>query len=145
MVSGGFKKALSGDLLWTAISFSEVLVDRVVASVNSEPILESDVKMGLTMLVDDLLQTLKKPFRLAYGALLQFSILPFLGYFLAKFLSVNSELTVGAVLVGSAPGGTASNVITYLSKGDLAYSVSMTTFSTLVSPIMTPLHGGGWL
>jgi len=48
-------------------------------------------------------------------------------------------LTVGTVLVGSAPGGTASNVITYLSKGDLAYSVSMTTFSTLVSPIMTPL------
>jgi BASS family bile acid:Na+ symporter len=97
------------------------------------------LSMGLTMQVDDLLQTLKKPFRIAYGALLQFSIMPFLGYFLAKILSVNTELTVGAVLVGSAPGGTASNVITYLSKGDLAYSVSMTTFSTLVSPIMTPL------
>ena len=82
---------------------------------------------------------LLSPFRIAYGALLQFSIMPFLGYFLAKILSVNTELTVGAVLVGSAPGGTASNVITYLSKGDLAYSVSMTTFSTLVSPIMTPL------
>lgn len=97
------------------------------------------LSMGLTMQVDDLLQTLKKPFRIAYGALLQFSIMPFLGYFLAKILSVNTELTVGTVLVGSAPGGTASNVITYLSKGDLAYSVSMTTFSTLVSPIMTPL------
>ena len=97
------------------------------------------LSMGLTMQVDDLLQTLKKPFRIAYGALLQFSIMPFLGYFLAKILSVNTELTVGAVLVGSAPGRTASNVITYLSKGDLAYSVSMTTFSTLVSPIMTPL------
>jgi len=47
MVSGGFKKALCGVLLWTAISFSAVLVDRVVASVNSEPILESDVKMGM--------------------------------------------------------------------------------------------------
>ncbi|MFN3976883.1 MAG: bile acid:sodium symporter family protein, partial [Aquificaceae bacterium] len=97
------------------------------------------LSMGLTMQVDDLLQTLKKPFIIAYGALLQFSIMPLLGYFLAKILSLNTELTVGAVLLGSAPGGTASNVITYLSKGDLAYSVSMTAFSTLVSPIMTPI------
>jgi len=97
------------------------------------------LSMGLTMKAYDFMETLKKPFRIFYAALLQFTIMPFLGYFLAKILSVNTELTVGTVLVGSAPGGTASNVITYLSKGDLAYSVSMTTFSTLVSPIMTPL------
>ena len=97
------------------------------------------LSMGLTMKAYDFMETLKKPFRIFYAALLQFTIMPFLGYFLAKILSVNTELTVGTVLVGSAPGGTASNVITYLSKGDLAYSVSMTTFSTLISPILTPL------
>lgn len=96
------------------------------------------LSMGLTMKADDFMETLKKPFRIFYAALLQFTIMPLLGYFLAQILRVNTELTVGAVLVGSVPGGTASNVITYLSKGDLAYSVSMTSFSTLISPIMTP-------
>ncbi len=96
------------------------------------------LSMGLTMNFDNLLETLRKPFRVAYGAFLQFTIMPLLGYGLAYLMRMEEELTVGTVLVGSAPGGTASNVITYLSKGDLAYSVSMTALSTLLSPIMTP-------
>ncbi len=73
-----------------------------------------------------------------YAGLLQFTIMPLLGYSLALLLRVEEKVMYGSVLVGSAPGGTASNVITYLSGGNLAYSVSMTTFSTLISPIMTP-------
>ena len=65
--------------------------------------------------------------------------MPFLAYALSRAFNLDPALTVGVVLVGTCPGGTASNVITFISKGDLALSVTMTTVSTLLSPIMTPL------
>ena len=65
--------------------------------------------------------------------------MPFLAYLLSRAFNLDPALTVGVVLVGTCPGGTASNVITFISKGDLALSVTMTTVSTLLSPIMTPL------
>lgn len=97
------------------------------------------LSMGLTLRGEEFYEVFRKPFRIIYAGLLQFTIMPLLGYGLALLLKVNEYIMYGSVLVGSAPGGTASNVITYLSGGNLAYSVSMTTFSTLISPIMTPL------
>ncbi|MDW8066429.1 MAG: bile acid:sodium symporter family protein [Aquificaceae bacterium] len=95
--------------------------------------------MGLTLKPQDFTRILKKPFSIAYAGVLQYSIMPLLGYSIANALKVDVNFLYGAVLVGTAPGGTASNLITYLSRGDVAYSVSMTTFSTLLSPILTPL------
>ncbi|MCS7171490.1 MAG: bile acid:sodium symporter family protein [Aquificaceae bacterium] len=95
--------------------------------------------MGLTLKIEDFLRVFKKPLIIGYAGFLQFSLMPLLGYSIARLMELNDELLFGVVLVGSAPGGTASNVITYLSKGDVAYSVSMTTFSTLISPLLTPL------
>ncbi len=97
------------------------------------------LSMGITLRVSDFVDVFKRPLLILYAALLQFSIMPLLGFLLSDLMGMKESLLVGAVLVGSAPGGTASNVITYLSRGDLAYSVSMTAFSTLLSPIMTPL------
>lgn len=94
--------------------------------------------MGITLKGEDFKNVLIKPHRVIYAAILQFTLMPSLGYMLGRLLSVEDEIFYGAVLVGSAPGGTASNLITYLSKGDLAYSVSMTAFSTLISPFVTP-------
>jgi BASS family bile acid:Na+ symporter len=65
--------------------------------------------------------------------------MPLLAFLLARVFSLDEALTVGVVLVGCCPGGTASNVITYLAKGDLALSVGMTGVSTLLAPVMTPL------
>lgn len=96
------------------------------------------LSMGITLRGEDFLEIFRKPIRIIYAGILQFTIMPLLGYSLAILLRVDERLLYGSVLVGCAPGGTASNVITYLSKGDLAYSVSMTTFSTLISPVMTP-------
>ncbi len=97
------------------------------------------LSMGLTLRGEEFYEVFRKPLRIIYAGLLQFTIMPLLGYILAILIRVDEKIMYGSVLVGSAPGGTASNVITYLSGGNLAYSVSMTTFSTLISPIMTPL------
>lgn len=97
------------------------------------------LSMGITLKASDFVEVFRKPLRILYAGLLQYSLMPLLGFGLAVILKLEDSLLYGAVLVGSAPGGTASNVITYLSRGDVAYSVSMTAFSTLLSPIMTPL------
>jgi BASS family bile acid:Na+ symporter len=73
------------------------------------------------------------------GCLAQFTVMPLLAWTLARLFHLDEALTVGVVLVGCCPGGTASNVITYLAKGDLALSVGMTGVSTLLAPIVTPL------
>jgi BASS family bile acid:Na+ symporter len=73
------------------------------------------------------------------GAVLQFTVMPFLGWALSKALGLTPELTLGMVLLGASPGGISSNVITYLAKGNVALSVSMTAVSTLLAPLMTPL------
>ncbi len=97
------------------------------------------LSMGITLTPEDFKRIFRRPHIILYGALLQFSIMPLSGYFIARGLGLGPELLVGVVLVGSAPGGTASNLITYVSKGDLSYSISMTTLSTLLAPIFTPL------
>ncbi len=95
--------------------------------------------MGMTLTIEDLLRIAKDPRGIFIGFVLQFSIMPLVGYLLARIFGFPPELLVGMVLVGASPGGTASNVITYLAKGDVALSVSMTSFNTLLAPVMTPL------
>ena len=95
--------------------------------------------MGLTLTLPDFTRIAKRPWIVVIGAVLQYTIMPLAGWLIALTLQLPPELAAGVILVGCAPGGTASNVITYLSKGDTALSVTVTTVSTLLAPVMTPL------
>ncbi len=95
--------------------------------------------MGLTLKPHDFRIVFSHPKDVVIGALTQFTIMPLLAWLLAKVFSLSPELTVGVILVGTCPGGTSSNVMTYLSKGDVALSVGMTAVSTVLAPVMTPL------
>lgn len=95
--------------------------------------------MGLTLQANDFRIVFSRPKDVVIGCLAQFTVMPFLAWTLARLFALDEALTVGVVLVGCCPGGTASNVITYLAKGDLALSVAMTSVSTLLAPVMTPL------
>ena len=95
--------------------------------------------MGMTLHFDDFRVVFSRPQDVLIGCLAQFTVMPLLAWSLARLFALDEALTVGVVLVGCCPGGTASNVITYLAKGDLALSVGMTATSTLLAPVMTPL------
>jgi BASS family bile acid:Na+ symporter len=95
--------------------------------------------MGLTLNLQDFKIVFSRPKDVVIGCLAQFTIMPLLAWGLARAFSLDEALALGVVLVGCCPGGTASNVITYLSKGDLALSVGMTGVSTLLAPFLTPL------
>jgi len=82
---------------------------------------------------------LKHPREVMIGAIAQFTIMPILAFTLGKLFGLDTALLAGVVLVGTCPGGTASNVMTYLAKGDVALSVGMTSVNTLLAPILTPL------
>lgn len=94
--------------------------------------------MGMTLSVGDFKLVLKEPKGVIIGVLAQFIIMPSLAYILAKVLQLSPEVAVGVILVGSCPGGTASNVMTFLSKGNTALSVTITSITTLLAPILTP-------
>lgn len=94
--------------------------------------------MGLTLKPDDFKLVLSRPLDVLIGFLAQFVIMPLIALFLVKVFNLPPELAVGVVLVGTCPGGTSSNVMTYLAKGDVALSVTMTSFSTLFAPFLTP-------
>lgn len=79
------------------------------------------------------------PKNVCIGCLSQFTVMPLLAWILTKIFALPPELAIGVILVGCCPGGTASNVITYLAKGDLALSVGMTAVSTMLAPLLTPL------
>jgi BASS family bile acid:Na+ symporter len=95
--------------------------------------------MGATLAIADFTRVLKMPRAVFIGILLQFSIMPLLGFSLAMAFGFEPSVAAGVILFGSCPGGVASNVMTYLSKGNVALSVTMTACSTLIAPIMTPL------
>ena len=95
--------------------------------------------MGLTLNLQDFKIVFSRPKDVIIGCLAQFTIMPLLAWILARLFSLDEALALGVVLVGCCPGGTASNVITYLAKGDLALSVGMTGVSTLFAPFLTPL------
>lgn len=94
--------------------------------------------MGLTLSPSDFRPVLQRPKDILIGEIAQFLIMPSLAWLLCKLLSLPEELSLGVVLVGCCPGGTASNVICYLAKGDVALSVAMTGVSTLLAPVVTP-------
>ena len=94
--------------------------------------------MGTTLNLHDFALVLKRPRDVFVGACAQFIIMPGLAYIIATAFNLDPALTAGVVLVGTCPGGTSSNVITFMSKGDVALSVTMTSVSTILSPILTP-------
>lgn len=95
--------------------------------------------MGLTLKASDFKLVLSRPKDVTIGCLAQFTLMPLIGFLLTKLLDLPVELAVGVILVGTCPGGTSSNVMTYLAKGDVALSVCMTAVSTILAPILTPL------
>ena len=95
--------------------------------------------MGLTMRPVDFAIVAKHPKAVLLGVAAQYTIMPLLGWGIAHAFNLPPLLVVGMILVGSAPGGTASNVIVYLARGDVALSVAMTSISTMLAPFVTPL------
>ncbi|WP_418154331.1 bile acid:sodium symporter family protein [Actinoalloteichus caeruleus] len=95
--------------------------------------------MGLTLRPADFALVLRRPWAVGIGIVAQFAVMPVAGWLVGTLLGLTGALLVGMVLVGSAPGGTSSNVIVFLAKGDVALSVTMTSVSTLLAPVMTPL------
>ncbi|OKL46545.1 hypothetical protein BSR29_06855 [Boudabousia liubingyangii] len=95
--------------------------------------------MGLTVRPRALLTVLEHPKALTIGVLTQFIAMPLAGWAVASMLNLPPALAIGVIMVGSCPGGTASNVVAYLARSNVALSVSMTTVSTLLSPILTPM------
>lgn len=105
--------------------------------------------MGMTLTFQDFKRVLQRPWEVLLGVVAQFLIMPLAAWFLVWLFALPPELAIGVVLVGTCPGGTASNVISYLAKGDVALSVSMTMVTTLLAPVVTPtltwLLAGSWI
>ncbi|MGB5310882.1 MAG: bile acid:sodium symporter family protein [Polyangiales bacterium] len=95
--------------------------------------------MGLTLELDDFWRVLRAPAPIGWGVLLQYTVMPMLGWTMGYLFALPTPFAVGLVLVCCCPGGTASNVIAYLAKADVALSVSMTAFSTMLAALCTPL------
>jgi len=95
--------------------------------------------MGLTLTPADFANAFKHKAAISLGIVLQFSVMPLLALGISLLLGFNTDFTVGMILVGSVAGGTSSNVMTYLAKGDVALSISMTALSTLLGVLLTPL------
>ena len=94
--------------------------------------------MGMTMKAEDFRVVFRHPRNILLGCVSQFTIMPLLAFGLGKVFSLDTALLAGVILVGTCPGGTASNVITYLSGGDVPLSVGMTSVNTLLAPVLTP-------
>uniref|UniRef100_A0A7S4KWW9 Uncharacterized protein n=1 Tax=Guillardia theta TaxID=55529 RepID=A0A7S4KWW9_GUITH len=93
---------------------------------------------GMTLTIDDFVRILKDPAQVSMGCLCQYTLMPILGVFISKFLKLPKDIAAGLILLSSCPGGTSSNLITLIAKGDVALSVLMTTASTLLAAIATP-------
>ncbi|MDO4621492.1 MAG: bile acid:sodium symporter family protein [Eubacteriales bacterium] len=94
--------------------------------------------MGLTLKLSDFKIVFTRPRDVLIGCLAQFTLMPILAFILGKLFGLDAALLAGVILVGTCPGGTSSNVITYLSDGDVALSVGMTAVNTLLAPFLTP-------
>lgn len=95
--------------------------------------------MGMTLSIPDFTMIARHPKPVILGVLSQYAVMPLVGWSVANLLPLSPELKVGIILIGCVPGGTTSNVVSYLAKGNTALSVSMTAFSTMLAPIVTPL------
>jgi BASS family bile acid:Na+ symporter len=94
--------------------------------------------MGMTLTPANFAQVLRRPGDVALGAGLQFLLMPLLAHLVARALDLPPAIAAGLILVGSCPGGTASNVVCYLARGDVALSITLTTASTLLAVVATP-------
>ena len=94
--------------------------------------------IGVVLQVEDFKRIVQKPVIVLIGSAAQFSLMPVGAFVLAKLFNLPPEIAVGLILTGSAPGAMASNVMSYIAKADTAYSVSLTTVSTLLCPLLTP-------
>lgn len=99
--------------------------------------------MGMTLTTADFRRVIQRPTVILLGVALQYSVMPLLAFLISRLLGLGPELTVGMVLVGASSGGTASNVITYLARGDVALSITLTMVSTLLAALLLP--GLTWL
>ena len=115
-----------GSCLWIRISWINYLLRLVMFG------------MGLTLRPEDFVIVFKQPKNIVTGCLAQFTIMPLLAFGLGRAFGLEEGLLAGVILVGTCPGGTASNVMTYLSGGDVPLSVGMTSVNTLLSPVLTP-------
>lgn len=95
--------------------------------------------MGCSLTFRDFIRAFKKPQGILVGFVSQYGLMPLLAFLIAVTFNLKPEWAVGLIIMGSMPGGSTSNIFTYFSKGDLALSVTMTTFSTLAAVVMTPL------
>lgn len=95
--------------------------------------------MGLTLTLDDFKRVLKFPKSVFIGVSLQYTVMPLSGYAIAYIYDLPTPFAVGLILVACCPGGTASNVLTFIAKADVALSVTLTSISTLLSVLLTPL------
>ena len=129
--------------LWALlISMVAFFLDAPFAALNTAivPLLAAVMfMMGITLTSADIERILKDPKPILVGVVLQFLLMPVLAVTFSKMLQLSNQLTIGMVLVGSCAGGSASNVVCYLAKGDVALSISMTMVSTLAGVIATPL------
>ena len=94
--------------------------------------------IGAVLQTEDFKRIIEKPVIVLIGSCAQFSIMPLGAFVLVKLFGLPDEIAVGLILTGSAPGAMASNVMSYIAKADTAYSVSLTTVSTLLCPVLTP-------
>ena len=95
--------------------------------------------MGMTLKGEDFRIVASRPLDIAIGSLAQFALMPLIAWTLVKVLGLPKAVGVGLILVGSCPGGVSSNIMTFLCKGDVAFSVGLTTLSTLLAPLTTPM------
>lgn len=95
--------------------------------------------MGMTLKPESFILVFKRSKDILCGIFAQYTIMPLLAFALSRLFGLDAALTAGVILVGTCPGGTASNVITYFAKGDIALSVSITSVNTMLAPILTPL------
>lgn len=125
--------AVTALALWQPASFTWISISAIT------PLLAIVMfGMGLTMKPADFGPVFTRPKEIIIGELAQFIIMPMLAWLLCYLLKLPTELALGMILVGCCPGGTASNVMCYLAKGDVPLSIAMTTVSTLLAPIVTP-------
>jgi len=95
--------------------------------------------MGATLSVADFTSALRMPKAVLVGMILQFTVMPGVGWFIAESFGFEPAVAAGIILVGSCSGGVSSNLMVYLARGNVALSVTMTACSTLLAPVMTPL------
>lgn len=97
------------------------------------------LSMGMTLTSDDFKILISRPVDILVGALAQYTLMPLIAFSLTKVCNLDPAIGVGLILVGCCPGGVSSNIMSFLCRGDVAFSVGMTTVTTLLSPIVTPL------